>query len=97
MSRFIKDMNEKGMAGLASEYRKIDIEDASLGSHKAFVMNMAKNRYSGKIFFRASSSIEVTVFVRILLIFIKHFFKVTCLQIFMCNFLWFCKVLYENI
>ncbi|EJW86257.1 hypothetical protein WUBG_02831 [Wuchereria bancrofti] len=28
MSRFIKDMNEKGMAGLASEYRKIDVEDA---------------------------------------------------------------------
>lgn len=50
MSRFIKDMNEKGMAGLSSEYRKIDIEDVPVGSHKAFVMNMAKNRYSGKIF-----------------------------------------------
>ncbi|OZC09527.1 hypothetical protein X798_03484 [Onchocerca flexuosa] len=43
MSRFIKDMNEKGMAGLASEYRKIDMEDVPFGSHKAFVMNMAKN------------------------------------------------------
>ncbi|EFO18353.2 protein-tyrosine phosphatase [Loa loa] len=46
MSRFIKDMNEKGMAGLASEYRKIDMEDAPFGSHKAFLMNMSKNRYS---------------------------------------------------
>ncbi|VDM10050.1 unnamed protein product [Wuchereria bancrofti] len=43
MSRFIKDMNEKGMAGLASEYRKIDVEDAPFGSHKSFLMNMAKN------------------------------------------------------
>lgn len=47
MSRFIKDMNEKGMAGLAAEYRKIDMDDASFGSHKAFTMNMSKNRYSG--------------------------------------------------
>ncbi|VDN02054.1 unnamed protein product [Thelazia callipaeda] len=46
MSRFIKDMNDKGMSGLASEYHKIDVEDAPTGSHKAFVMNMAKNRYS---------------------------------------------------
>lgn len=49
MSRFIKDMNDKGMAGLAAEYRKIDDEDSPSGSHKAFMMNMAKNRYSGKL------------------------------------------------
>lgn len=50
MSRFIKDMSEKGMAGLASEYRKIDEEDAPFGTHKAFMQNMAKNRYSGSFF-----------------------------------------------
>lgn len=46
MSQFIKEMSEKGMIGLASEYRKIDEEDCSSGTHKAFMQNMAKNRYS---------------------------------------------------
>lgn len=67
MSRFIKDMNEKGMAGLASEYRKIDVEDAPFGSHKAFIMNMAKNRYSGKF-------CKVIAFTRIFLVFRSDFF-----------------------
>lgn len=48
MSRFVKEMNDKGMSGLAAEYHTIDYDDSPAGTHKAFMMNMPKNRYSGK-------------------------------------------------
>uniref|UniRef100_A0A915AY19 Protein-tyrosine phosphatase n=1 Tax=Parascaris univalens TaxID=6257 RepID=A0A915AY19_PARUN len=46
MSRFVREMNDKGMSGLAAEYHTIDYDDSPAGTHKAFMMNMPKNRYS---------------------------------------------------
>ncbi|VDN55054.1 unnamed protein product [Dracunculus medinensis] len=46
MSRFIKEMKHKGMAGLSSEYHRIDNSDSLSGTCKAFTSNMSKNRYS---------------------------------------------------
>lgn len=46
MCRFVKEMNQKEMTGLANEYHRVDRDSSSSGSHTAFTMNMMKNRYS---------------------------------------------------
>lgn len=50
MSLFVKDMNEKGLTGLAREYHDLDHSGPVSAAHTAFTMNMMKNRYSGEFF-----------------------------------------------
>uniref|UniRef100_A0A0N5AYB3 Protein-tyrosine phosphatase n=1 Tax=Syphacia muris TaxID=451379 RepID=A0A0N5AYB3_9BILA len=46
MSHFVKEMDQKGVAGLMNDYHKIENDSCNFVNHTAFTLNMMKNRYS---------------------------------------------------